>query len=73
MAFKEGGWTDSCHDHFASKREAPKNPLNRRLGGPQTHSEVFSGQKNLLPLLEIKPLSVYYTLVYNNVKILFLV
>jgi len=24
MAFKEGAWPDSHHDHFASKQEAPR-------------------------------------------------
>jgi hypothetical protein len=36
----------------------PQYPLNRKLGGPQSQSGQFGGEKNLVPLPGFEPLAV---------------
>jgi hypothetical protein len=35
--------------------KSPWNPLDKTLGGPQSHSRCGGGKKNSQPLLEIEP------------------
>lgn len=41
--------------------KVPWYPLNKRLGGPQSQPGCLGEEKNLLPLLEIKPLFISNT------------
>jgi hypothetical protein len=45
-----GEWSASCPGRFILRNRAPDNPLNRRLGGPQSRSEHDGEEKNSQPL-----------------------
>jgi hypothetical protein len=38
----------------------PGKPLHGMLGGPQSRSELYADEKNLLSLLEIEGAGLYY-------------
>jgi hypothetical protein len=51
-----GEWSASRSSHFTPKGKDPWNPLDRRLGGPQSWSGHSGEEKNSQPLPGFKPL-----------------
>jgi hypothetical protein len=50
LALHVAEWSTSHPQYFTPARE-PRYPLNKRLGGPQSQSECYGAEKNLLFLL----------------------
>lgn len=45
----QGEWSASCSGHCAPMGRRSCYPLNKRLGGSQSQSGCFGGEKNLWP------------------------
>ena len=50
-----GEGSASWPDYFTTWGKSPLCSLNTRLGGPQSQSGHFGGERNLLPMLGFEP------------------
>jgi hypothetical protein len=48
LAVGESEWSASRTSHSSSQQKSPYYPLNKKLGKPQSKSECFEVEKNLL-------------------------
>jgi hypothetical protein len=53
-ALDGGKLSASRHNRFTPRGKGPQYPMYRRLGGSQSRSRRYGGEKNLLPLPRIK-------------------
>jgi hypothetical protein len=52
-ALDGGEWSALCSSHFTPREKSSWYPLDRRLGGPQSHSECGSEEK-IFQLTQVK-------------------